>query len=232
MQFNPGNGSGIVDEIDDICGSNSTTYPIATKTRRVNQALDEFVSLAIQFDKAWSFDDTNKTGLLIGMADLTANQQDYSLDEEFLMIRSVFVKDNVGVYHELTEETDPQNTFLLPSGTGVPTKYRFLGGSILLDKIPNYTSTDGLKIHFVRRSYHMSTGDTTISPGIPLQFHDWLAQVASLPFLIKNRLPNKNDIAVLIQAKKDPRNADSIPAFYARRSPRKLSMRIKQENNR
>lgn len=238
MQYNPGDGSGVVDEMDDICASNNVSFPIASKTRRFNSALDTFGEIASMFSGSAIFDDTNydatTDGFPIDTTDLISGRQDYLFDTDFSLLRGVFAKDTTGVYHELTEETDPANTFLVPTGnSGVPTKYRIVGSSILLDNIPNYASVDGLKIVIGRKAYHMTISDTTRSPGVPSMFHEWLAQVASMPFLIANRMPNKNDIALLIQQKKDPRNVDSIPYYYANRNKaRKPGMRAAKENNK
>ncbi len=233
MLYNPGDGSGVIDEINDICATDDVTYPIEAKTRRVNQALDEFVSIALMYDPTWSFDDLNNNDLPIGTTDLFNGQQDYLFAEDFLVVRSVFAKDQDGVYHELEQETDPENTLLVPAGNyGVPTKYRIIGGSILLDFIPNYDSTDGLKVFFGRGAYYMAIDDQSRALGIPLIFHEWVCQRASLPYLIQNRLPNKNDITALIAEKKNPNNIDSIPYFYSNRVKKLARIVASKQDNK
>lgn len=246
MKFSdPLNEDGIVQEIDRICGSDDVSYSINAKTARVNQALDRFFNIALMYDKSWSFDDANKfeadttdelvlRNLPIAVSDLRSGQQDYPFALELLMIHGVFVKDTSGVFHKLEEETDPKNTFLLPSGNGgIPSKFRLIGGSILLDFIPNYNSTAGLKVAFSRNASKFVPEDNDKEPGIPSLFHPWICWVASLPYLISNKLPQKNDIAVLIREKEDPTNRSSIPNFMTNRNrTRKSGMKVKQESNK
>jgi hypothetical protein len=229
MEFsNSTTEDGIVQEIDRLCGSNSTNYTLKAKTARVNQALDRFFYLALRFDNNWTFDDLNQTDLPIGSCNLISGQQDYAFTSEFLMIRGVFAKDSNGVFYELEEETTPQNTLLVPSGnSGQPTKYRLIGNSILLDFIPNYNSTLGLKVHFARNKSAFVSTDTTKEPGIPSIFHPWIAQYAAIPYLIQNRLPQKNDIAVLVQ-----QGEEAIKTYMAQRGKTVRRIQVKQESNK
>lgn len=240
MKINPGDGSGVFDEIDDICGSNIVSFPATAKLRRINFAIDQFYILALNYDKHWTFDDLNEFDsdgedrqLPIASADLRAFEQDYPFALEFLTVKGVFAKDKQGIFHELEEEETPQNSFLLPTGNGVPTKYKIIGNSILLDPIPDYASALGLKIPFGRTGVKFTTSDYNKELGVPILFQEWICQVASLPYLIKNRLPNKNDIAALIAAKKNPENIDSIPYFMANRNQsKKPNMQVAYESNK
>ena len=78
---------GLVEEIDFLLGTDATDYPTAQKTRNINRWFDRVISLILQADAKWEWDDTNYTDLPIATASLVANQQDYSISgTEFLKI--------------------------------------------------------------------------------------------------------------------------------------------------
>ena len=68
--------SGIVQEIDEMVGTNNTTYPIASKTRDVNLALDKVFSLIFQVGGTWQFDDSNQTDYPIITTDIVSGQRE------------------------------------------------------------------------------------------------------------------------------------------------------------
>lgn len=228
MQFNPGNSTGIVDEINDICNTNNTSYPLTSKTRRVNQGLDRFYKLAYEVDSNWHFDDDGNTSIPSATQDLVSGSMSYFFDSGILQLKGVFVKDSSGVYHELTQNTN-RKPFTVPSNnSGVPTSYILFGANILLDPIPNYNSSDGLKVVFTRRAVQFLSTNTTEEPGIPTIFHSWLAQYAALPFLVEKQLAQKNDMAEIVR-----QGENDIRRFMAQRNdtvpPRLVP---KQENTR
>lgn len=250
MEFsNTNTEEGIIQEIDDICGTDNSSYPLKRKTARVNRALDDFTSLAILYDKNWSYDDSNKydhdpspfaavndlvlRNLPIARTKLNAGQQDYPFDLRWVIIKGVFIKLPSGDLRKLEEATGDEVLNVPTTVSGVPTKFKFIGNSLLFDVVPNYSIDEGIKIPYVRNASYFQDGDTDKEPGIPNIFHEWLCWKASLPFLIKNKLPNKNDIAALIAAKENPDVPGSIPKYFAARNgTRKPRMSIKQESNK
>lgn len=224
MQFNNSTDeSGLVQEIDRICGSTSNTYSLKAKTTRLNQALSRFISLAIQYDGEWQFDDSNWTSQSIENADLVSGQQDYTLDTDVLMIVKVLAKDISGYWRELspvnTNSQESKNLWELPPGnSGSPMYYDLLGTQILLDPIPSYNSTNGLKVVFKRAGYEFASTDTTLEPGIPSLFHPYLARYASLPFLVEHNLPQARSVATLIE-----KDEQDIKDFFGMRDMHKRS---------
>lgn len=196
----------IVQEIDRICGTTATIYTLKAKTARVNQALDRFFYLALLGDGTWQFDDANQTNLPIGTADLVSGQLDYSFASELLMVTKVLIKDaSAGNWLELQQVDQSQSRALniyappISNPGGVPSTFDLLGNSILLDPIPNYASTGGLKVVFKRNASKFVSTDTTKVPGIPSLFHNYLCRYASLQWAIEKKLPFKNDLAQLVQ---------------------------------
>lgn len=224
MQFsNSTTEDAIVQEIDRICGTTSTTYTVKAKTARVNQALDRFFTLALQEDGDWQFDDTNQTDLPIGVTNLVSGQQDYSFASELLVVTKVLAKDSNGIWNTLTlldqqESTFPaKNVWELPTGnTGAPLRYDIFANSLLLDPIPDYNSTGGLKVVFKRNASKFVSTDTTKEPGIPSLFHPYLCRYASLPFLIEKELDYAKSVAQQIAI-----DEEAIKDFFANRNKTK-----------
>ena len=221
--FNPGNGLGIVDEINNICNTDNNSYSLVAKTRRVNQALDRFYQLVYELDKNWYFDDDANTTIPSATQDLNSGSNTYFFDSGILQLKGVYVKDPNGVYNELTQDETNLDFTLPASNSGTPTKYRLFGANIILNPVPNYNSSSGLKVVFTRRLVQFASTNTTEDPGIPLIFHPWLAQYASLPFLIEKQLSQKNDIAVsILEGEKEikkfmaNRNKTTTPKMKAR----------------
>jgi len=94
MQFNDTTTKlGICQEIDALCDSDTTSYTVAEKTRRVNNSLEQVIGWLINADGAWQWDDTNNTDLPIGTQTLVAAQKTYTFNDKFLQLLEVQVKD-------------------------------------------------------------------------------------------------------------------------------------------
>jgi len=218
--------------------------------------------MALQYDKNWSYDDANKydhdespfapafpddlvlRDLNIAGANINPNQVDYPFAQNYLGIKALLVADQNGHFSRLEEESDTDDCLSHPMDSmgnlilsecrfGTPRKYRLVGNSVVFDVVPNYSRTKGIRILVNRQSSRFTFQDTTKELGIPRAFHDWACWKAALPYLIKNRLPNKNDIAAQIAAKENPMNPLSIPRFLSNRNQaRKGRIRVRQESNR
>jgi hypothetical protein len=204
--------TGICQEIDSICGSNSTSYPLVDKTRRLNSALDDYVLLAIKEGSGWSVEDSAETDLPIATTNLVSGQADYAFPTESLITEKLEILLADGVtYRELS----PVDQINPNAGSGIPTGYKKVGNSFILTPTPNYAVTSGIKNHY-RRAFNYSTVSSTTftptTPGIPSVFHTWLARKASLPYLVEKGIASKNDIASLINE-----GNDMIISYFGRR---------------
>jgi len=204
MQFNPGDGTGCVDEVNDICNSDNNSYPLASKTRRVNQALDRFFTLAMQADGKWVYDDPSYGTDPIQTIDLVNGQQVYDIGtfaSEVLYILRTEALDSGGEAH-LLDRLD--RTFVKTALTeyqnvpGQPTQYDLVGQSIYLYPEPNFDSTDSLKFYFRRNKVSFVDTDTTKTLPVPSLFVNYICRMVSLPYLIEYQKAQKNDIAALI----------------------------------
>ena len=198
--------TGIVQEINDICQSDDNSYPIESKTRRVNSAMDRFFTLAFQADGRWTLDDLNQSTVPIETQALVASQQTYDIDDftsEIINVLGFTVLDNLGIEHQLTrlirENALPLSEY--KKTAGLPEEYDLIGKKIYLYPKPasaNVTTIAGLKIYLNRPATKFLYTDTTKVPGIPSIFHMYICRLASLPYLIEFQKPQKNDIASLI----------------------------------
>jgi hypothetical protein len=231
MQINNGTDS-IIDEIDSLCDSDVTSYPLADKIRRVNIGLDEVITEILQADGTWQYDDTNHTDLPIGTTDLVEGQQDYSFEDEFLVIERVEVKDVNGNWHKLKpfdQSTEKGAMEELFKTDGLPEYYDKQARSILLYPQPTATQTtltNGLKVWFKRNADKFTTSDTTQEPGFASLFHNILSYMASIPYCMtykKDRVRNyQNEVFRLKQ---------EIRRFYSRREKDVKKRLVANEEN-
>lgn len=214
-------GAGIVEDIDFLVQSDSQAYPINDKTRNINRAYDEAVSIILKADGRWEFDDLNATDLPIGVTDLNANQQDYSYDSTFLVIDRIEVQDQGGNWHalqpisqsDIVKDGSSLTDFMKSAGT--PQFYDKLGNSMFLYPKPSYTLAGGLKAYFKRNISYFVPSDTTKTPGFASPFHRFLSISAGLDYAVAKILDSQkvqsltNQKAVI---------AESMADFYTRRS--------------
>lgn len=226
---------GLIQLCEDITGLGSggisgNTTLLKRFTRNINGSLVRFFALAFEYDTYWNLDDRNHGDLPVASTNLVSGQQDYLFATELLAVNQAFVKDQSGVFHELQPQDDKSepNTFTLVNGSGVPKTYKLVGNSILLDPVPSYNSTLGLKVVFKRNADKFTYTDGAVTPGIPSLFHPFLARDACLPWLIDKNRASKRDIYNLIQEDKE-----NIKKFMANRGrPRRFSLSVRKEDNR
>lgn len=176
---------GLVQEIDFLLGTNSTTYGINDKTRNINRALERVASIIQTADGKWDWEDLNNTDMPIATTNIVAGQQDYSIDTTFLKIKSVFYTDANSSCEELRYSPNKEDYIELDStDTGIPTSYTIVGNSILLDVYPTTSITSGLKVYFARDVHLFTVADTTATAGFASQFHRYLSLSAAYDFAI------------------------------------------------
>lgn len=193
----------IVTLIEENTGTQSTTtssYPLASKTRDINNAYANYFLIGSQTEGRWQVDDTNHPKYPIITTELTANQQDYTFttDEQgnqILDIYRVEIVDPTGLAIELTpiDQFDIQGQALTEfmKDAATPTYYDKTANGIILYPKPNYTNAAGLKIYYNRTpEYFVGDGsDDTKLPGIPDIFHEYLAIRPSYQYCLRKGLP-------------------------------------------
>lgn len=208
---------GLCQEVDGICGTNSTTYPLADKTRRANMALSRFVGIALSADDRWQFDDTNYTDFPIGSTNLVSGQGDYSLATSMLKILKVQILDPQGntvnlIPIDMNDTTEAQSELFKTDGT--PVYYDKFANSPILYPAPNYDLAGGLTVYYQRDASYFTASDTTKNPGIPSIFHEYIALKMAEPYLRDKGKENYVSVRNEIQKYEEER----IPEFYAKRN--------------
>jgi hypothetical protein len=210
---------GLIQEVNALCDSDNTSYPVADKTRRLNSAYEQVIGWIITADGTWQFDDSNFTTNPVGTIDLVAGQSQYSFNTAFLDIVNVKVKDNGGNWHILhpidqTQLDYPLEDWLIANGQ--PQMYDKQADGIRLYPAPDngstVTLTAGLKIEFQRTASLFTAADTTKAPGFASPYHVILAYMASLPYCMSY----KKDRITLYE-KKVMDMKQEIIIFYSQR---------------
>ena len=206
---------GIIQEIEKelgfdygyITGNTDLHYEINSL---VNLAHDDLLDIGFKSGGTWQLDDSNHTDdFPFIFANLVSGQRDYAFttDENgnlILDIMRVMVADSSGVFREIypVDQQTPNsfrvNTDSLIDGrnqTGTPIRYEKTGNSILLDLIPNYNYTRGLKVFINREGSYFTIADTTRKPGIPGTLHRWYVIKPSMDYARRNSLASYNRLA-------------------------------------
>lgn len=201
MQLNPGSSAGILDDIDFLCGSDSTSYPTADKVRNVNRHYYKAVIDILRSDGRMQFDDSNHTTLPEYTFSLVSGQSDYSLPTNLLKLWGLEIVDSAGNNIRL-QEIDLQDPIMkktitdLESTNGVPKYYDIRGDSVFMYPAPLtgvVTLASGGKMFFAREVDTFTTADTTQEPGFAEPFHRLLSLGPAYDWLTINDTSSKSD---------------------------------------
>lgn len=226
---------GILQEIATWCfGSSSnddtTAYPLLDKTRNANRWYDRVVSLIMQADGNWEWDDINQTDLPVATTALVANQQDYGLDAavQYKLLRvEILNSDGDAKQLNAISQTDKRGTALTEyqETAGTPNEYDLVGNSIFLYPKPSYAKALGLKLHFQRGASYFASTDTTKEPGFNRMFHRILSFGPAYDYALANGLQSKinlyrDEIAQL--------EAGLIKFYSGRNRDAKIQLRLRK----
>lgn len=200
--------SDIVTKIYNYTKTNSSSYPAASMLIDINQAYNRVVSLILQADGRWQWDDDNRTDLPIATTTITASQQDYTIAVAHLKLLRAEIKQNGATYFSRLDPIDQVDDpgALNNVDTGIPYCYDMQGGSVFLYPIPNYTQAASLKLHFQRGPDEFTSGQVTAgvkSPGFNSLYHDLIPLWVAYDYAISNGLPVAGGFFAEIQRKED-----------------------------
>lgn len=203
----------------------------ATLNVYTQPAEEEIAALILESDGRWQYDDNNRTDLPTTTTTVTSGQKDYGLAVSHLKIERVELQDSNSQWTTL-EPYDKEDDYFavsqLEGDSGVPTRYRVIGNSIVLDPIPNYTQSASLKIFFQRGplTYDYSansnagqftdgtgSGATADVPGFASLFHDLIAYKGAHSFAVAQTLNNANTILTEVLRKEK-----NLKDFYGKRN--------------
>ena len=214
-------------EIDSLCDSDSTSYPLAAKVRRINAGLEYLVGKIINADGDLEFDDTNWTDAPRGTGTLVEGQEAYTFAAEYLKVLAVDILDTGGVYRRIEQLSlddlgglSPEEYFGSTTSStkkGFPLYYDPYGDSFRLYPAPTSTAvtlTAGYRVWFKRTVDLFTTSDTTQEPGIPSPYHIALAYYAAISYCMSY----KKDRVALYEKKWDQCVEDLIK-HYSKKNP-------------
>lgn len=149
---------------------------------RANTALDTYLLIWAQNSKSWQEDDANFTDFNIVTTNIVSGQRDYSFvtdetgnrvtDVSKVLFLPSATETNYSPLSHIDETNTDMSDILVNTTQGVPYQFGKLGNSILLDPVPNYSATNGLKMVISREGSYLTTSDTTKVIGVPV-FHEY-----------------------------------------------------------
>lgn len=195
------NSAGLVEDIDFICETDSTSYSTAHKARNINRHYQKAVIDIIKTDGRMQFDDSNHTTLPEYTFDLVSGQADYSLPTNLLKLWAIEIKDADGNWIRLKEVdiNDPEfkrSITDFEENDGTPWGYEIRGDSAFLKPAPltgSVTTTAGGKMFFSRDVDAFTAADTDQEPGFAEPFHRILSLGAAYDWLAINSTQTKAD---------------------------------------
>ncbi|MHA1400044.1 MAG: phage adaptor protein [Candidatus Heimdallarchaeaceae archaeon] len=180
---------GLVEDIDDICYTDSTSYPYKQKARNINNWYRRVVSWIRECPSDWEYDDSNLTYPPSNTHTLVADTQEYTLDTDAQKVERVEVLDDEGNYQRVTPIDKDEIEGALSEykeTAGLPTEYDLVGRTVVLYPKPGtgyITTSAGLKVYVARDIDEFTSTDTTQEPGFASNFHRILSLGASFDFI-------------------------------------------------
>lgn len=187
-------------------------------TADINIGMDAVWAIIFEVSNAANPDDVNHTHYPIQFFNLVSGQADYSFtaDEDGNLItdiEKVAVKGPDGIFREVylvdqqTRNSNNVNVDSIIDGqnrSGTPIRYDKTATGLFFDPVPNYNSTNGVKIWIKREPDYFTTADTTQKPGFAPEFHEYPALHATYRNMrggtYKNREVIKRDLDEMEQA--------------------------------
>lgn len=224
-------GQGIVQDAYFEAQADSTSYPIEDVTRNANNALDTALTLILGSDSRWQFDSRNSVDLPIGTTALVSNQQDYTFDSEYLVIKSIECSDSQGNWIKLIpidNYDEPVALSQFQTTNGVPKYYDKMGDSILLYPAPNYsiaptdTPAGGLRAYFQRNIDYFTVSDTIKEPGLAPHLHKYISLYCAYAYACAKDTSKQAQLAKRLQYYEGNKliggnDPGAIATFYAYR---------------
>ena len=161
-------------ENGDVSGSTLRLKKFAADS---NLSFDDYLRVAFPSAGTWKLDDSNhsdnfpeiKTNLVSGQREYVFTNDE---DGNFILdIFRVYVVDRSGIFHLITpvdpdSEDDMESFYDGRNQTGIPTRYDKTANAILLDRMPDYNATLGLKVSINREASYFTYTDTTKYAGV------------------------------------------------------------------
>lgn len=201
MRFSDSTGkTGLIEDITFWLGVGTAAYPLADRTRCINEHYRRALNVIFTSKNGWRPMDTNiadaSSGLPYADQTITSGTALYALPTGAKTIDSVHIKTATGttfqrVYpmtHKEYVEAGGDGAY---STTTTPTHYMLQGDVLRFVGTPNFTVTDGIRIYFNQGISSFVSTDTTKEPGFHEDFHRILSIGAALDYAIARGLTDK-----------------------------------------
>ena len=234
LQFNDTTtDKGIVQIYEKEAGFNrgeisGNTDKLRALTADVNLALDDFWAIAIQASGEWQIDDSNytdgsgdypiiKTNLVSGRRDYPFITDEYG--NQILDIYKVLLADSNGTFHEIfpVDVQSQPGTEAFYDGTnasGMSYRYDKTANAIVLEFLPDYSISGGLKVYINREASYFASTDTTKKPGVPGILHKYFALKPAMDYV---RIHGTSEAYTKI-ANEVTKMEQSIKTYFGRRN--------------
>lgn len=207
---------------------------LAMFTALLNDAYGRLVIIALMADNSWQFDDNNYTDFPIATTNLVANQADYTLNTDQIIIEQVEVLDPTGQVWMAVPEGDERKfaEFKISESqyfnnvAAIPIFHIKKGNSIVFMPTPSYSITQGIKVRFKRPPSYFVKTDTTKKPGFARLLHNYLTDYATWKYAFMRSMPIWRQFQQVVVRWEQ----DDIPNHFEDRSlehPTKLQARIR-----
>lgn len=227
--------NGLIQSCEDWCGLGATgisgdSSKLAIFTRLINNRYNSYVTLLLQTQDEWDFDDVNHTDTAVITADLVATQQQYTIpivSERILKIKRLEITYD-GTTWRKAEPIDINEIGYATDTTTIAQKfdttkpfYDLTGTELFLYPIPQSAVTGGLKMWFFRDVDQFTSSDTTQEPGFDRAYHEMIAMGASVDWSIMKGLEVAGDLKQLLIEKE----ASFVNHYGRKQRDRQLQMK-------
>jgi len=191
--------------------TDTSQFPIVQFTRYANNRYREADTLIWQNTGTWEFDDSNLSGLPVATRDLVAGQQDYNIPSTARKIDRAAVLDSDGNYQQIypidKSQVQGEDMSQFYEEDGLPRYYDMVGRQMLLHPKPSaddVTTSEGLKLYYVRDISEFAITDTATEPGFDNHFHRLISLGSAYDYCMANAMPErmgviKNELQILQQ---------------------------------
>lgn len=218
----PTNKQGILDLARYHVKADSNKLPETLGRIFINEALDDYLELALFSSGFWSVDDPNHGDESNTDIALVSGTSMYAFPSDLLTLEKVELKDGAGNWTELVVKGVPDHpTNLQVNTTGIPMWCYAQGNYLHLFPTPNYSQAASLRLWHTRAFVYWDGTDTNV-PGIPTVHHKYLALRTAYLYAVRENLRNAKAIGELMLIEQQ-----RITQFYSRRNkPVKKRLRV------
>lgn len=211
MQFNDtANRQGLIQDCelwtgigtDQISGN---TNRLKEFTRLINDRYRQVVTMILEAQNEWDFDDTSYSNYPILTTNLVKDQQDYQLptSPDLLKVqRAEITYDGDNWYnlepfdlnsYDKPTDSDSIDSDFSQSAPRYDTRY----GAVFLYPVPDASVSGGLKLWILRDIDEFESNDTTKEPAIDKPFHRMLSLGASVDWAVSKGRSNAANLSEL-----------------------------------